>query len=134
MNIQISGLPENQKIKSINFNIVFDDSNIDTNTTVIIEPELKKTTVKDSKTEEIEVIKLKGELDKLSPSDRNKIFEILGLATPGVVENIIKVLFNLYIDEPTLTEKFKKHAVIGAVKGMLNSPEFDEIIKFLKEE
>lgn len=27
MNIQISGLPDNQKIKSINFNIVFDDSN-----------------------------------------------------------------------------------------------------------
>ena len=51
MNIQISGLPENQKIKSINFNIVFDDSNIDTNTTVIIEPELKKTTVKDSKSD-----------------------------------------------------------------------------------
>ena len=51
MNIQISGLPENQKIKSINFNIVFDDSNIDTNTTVTIEPELKKTTVKDSKSD-----------------------------------------------------------------------------------
>ena len=49
MNIQISGLPENQKIKSINFNIVFDDSNIDTNTTVIIEPELKKTNVEAQK-------------------------------------------------------------------------------------
>jgi hypothetical protein len=40
MNIQISGLPENQKIKSINFNIVFDDSNIDT-TTISIEPQRK---------------------------------------------------------------------------------------------
>ena len=83
---------------------------------------------------EFEVLKLKEELVKLTPSDRNEIFEILGLATPGVIENIINVLFNLYVDEPTLTEKFKKHAVIGAVKGMLNSPEFDEIIKFLKEE
>ena len=82
----------------------------------------------------LEVNKLKMELDKLSPSDRNEIFEILGLATPGVVENIIEVLFNLYVENPTLTEKFKKHAVKGAVKGMLNSPEFDEIIKFLKEE
>ena len=51
MNIQISGLPENQKIKSINFNIVFDDSNIDTNTTVIIEPDSKKSTVKETKSE-----------------------------------------------------------------------------------
>ena len=83
---------------------------------------------------EIEVIKLKEELGKLTPSDRNEIFEILGLATPGVVENIIKILFNLYIEDPSLTEKFKKHAVIGAVKAMLSSPEFDEIIKFLKEE
>ncbi len=41
MNIQITGLPENQKIKSINFNIVFDDSNIETNTTVSIEPQRK---------------------------------------------------------------------------------------------
>ena len=82
----------------------------------------------------LEVNKLKMELDKLSPSDRNEIFEILGLATPGVVENIINVLFNLYVDEPTLTERFKKHAVIGAVKGMLNSQEFDEIVKFLKDE
>lgn len=45
MNIQISGLPDNQKIKSINFNIVFDDYNVDTNTTVTIEP------VKSTKTE-----------------------------------------------------------------------------------
>ena len=67
MNIQISGLPENQKIKSINFNIVFGDSNIDTNTTVIIEPELKKTTVKDSKTEEIEAIKPTAYNDNLEP-------------------------------------------------------------------
>ena len=29
MNIQITGLPDNQKIKSINFNIVFDDSNVE---------------------------------------------------------------------------------------------------------
>lgn len=29
MNIQITGLPEKQKIKSINFNIVFDDSNVE---------------------------------------------------------------------------------------------------------
>ena len=41
MNIQITGLPENQKIKSINFNIVFDDSNVETNTTVSIEPQRK---------------------------------------------------------------------------------------------
>lgn len=82
----------------------------------------------------LEVNKLKMELDKLSPSDRNEIFEILGLATPGVVENIIEVLFNLYVENPTLTEKFKKHAVIGAVKSMLSSTEFDEIVKFLKEE
>ena len=82
---------------------------------------------------EIEVLKLKEELDKLTPLDKNDIFEILGLATTGVVENIINVLFNLYIENPSLTEKFKKHAVIGAVKGMLNSPEFDEVIKFLKE-
>lgn len=34
MNIQISGLPENQKIKSINFNIVFDDSNIESITSI----------------------------------------------------------------------------------------------------
>ena len=45
MNIQISGLPENQKIKSINFNIVFDDSNIDTNTTVSVIPEAKTSNV-----------------------------------------------------------------------------------------
>jgi hypothetical protein len=81
----------------------------------------------------LEVNKLKAELNKLSPSDKNEIFEILGLATPGVIENIINVLFNLYVEEPTLTERFKKHAVIGAVKSMLSSPEFDEIIKFLKE-
>lgn len=51
MNIQISGLPDNQKIKSINFNIVFDDSNIETNTTVSIEPELKKTNIKELKSD-----------------------------------------------------------------------------------
>lgn len=34
MNIQISGLPDNQKIKSINFNIVFDDSNIESITSI----------------------------------------------------------------------------------------------------
>lgn len=83
---------------------------------------------------EIEVMKLKEELDKLSHSNKNEIFEILELATPGVVENIINVLFNLYVEEPSLTEKFKKRAVIGAVKEMMNSNEFDEIIKFLKEE
>jgi hypothetical protein len=83
---------------------------------------------------EFEILKLKEELNKLSPSDKNEIFEIFGLATPGVIENIINVLFNLYVEEPTLTERFKKHAVIGAVKSMLSSPEFDEIIKFLKEE
>ncbi len=83
---------------------------------------------------EVEITKLKEELDKLSPSNRNEIFEILGLVTPGVIENVINILFNLYIQDPTLTEKFKKHAVIGAMKGMFNSPEFDEIVKFLKEE
>ena len=83
---------------------------------------------------EFEVLKLKEELNKLSTSDKNEIFEILGLATQGVVENVINILFNLYIENPSLTEKFKKHAVIGAVKSMLSSPEFDEIIKFLKEE
>ena len=82
---------------------------------------------------EIEVLKLKEELDKLTPSDKNEIFEILGLATPGVIENVINILFNLYVDNPSLTERFKKHAVIGALNGMLNSPEFDEIVKFLKE-
>lgn len=51
MNIQISGLPDNQKIKSINFNIVFDDSNIDTNTTVTIGPESKMSTIKETKSE-----------------------------------------------------------------------------------
>ena len=56
MNIQISGLPENQKIKSINFNIVFDDYNVDTNTTVTIEP------VKSTKTEaQISETKLKAQ-------------------------------------------------------------------------
>lgn len=49
MNIQISGLPENQKIKSINFNIVFDDSNIDTNTTVSVIPEAKTSNVEAQK-------------------------------------------------------------------------------------
>ena len=83
---------------------------------------------------EFEILKLKEELNKLSPSDKNEIFEILGLATPGVVENVINILFNLYIENPSLTEKFKKHAVIGAVKSMLSSPEFDEVIKFLREE
>ena len=83
---------------------------------------------------EIEVIKLKEELDKLPKSSKSEILEIIELLTPGAVESIIKVLFNLYIEDPTLTEKFKKHAVIGAMNGMLNSPEFDEIIKFLKEE
>lgn len=34
MNIQITGLPENQKIKSINFNIVFDDSNVESITSI----------------------------------------------------------------------------------------------------
>ena len=82
---------------------------------------------------EFEVLKLKEELDKLTPSDRNEIFEILGLATPGVIENVINILFNLYVDNPSLTERFKKHAVIGALKAMLNSQEFDEIIKFLKD-
>ena len=82
---------------------------------------------------ELEILKLKEELNKLSPSDKYDIFKILGLATPVVIENIINVLFNLYIEDPSLTERFKKHAVIGAVKGMLNSPEFDEVIKFLKE-
>ncbi len=51
MNIQISGLPDNQKIKSINFNIVFDDSNIDTKTTVTIGPESKMSTIKETKSE-----------------------------------------------------------------------------------
>ena len=82
---------------------------------------------------EFEVFKLKEELNKLSPSDRNEIFEILGLATPGVIENIINILFNMYIENPSLTEKFKKHAVIGAVKSILSSQELDEVIKFLKE-
>ena len=81
----------------------------------------------------LEVIKIKEELNKLSPSDKKEIFEILGLATPGVVENIINILFNMYIENPSLSERFKKHAVIGAVKSMLSSPEFDEVIKFLKE-
>ena len=49
MNIQISGLPENQKIKSINFNILFDDSNIETNAIVSIEPDLTKTNIKETK-------------------------------------------------------------------------------------
>ena len=86
---------------------------------------------------EFEILKLKEELNKLTPSDKKEIFEILGLvlglATPGVVENIINILFNMYIENPSLSEIFKKHAVIGAVKGMLNSQEFDEVIKFLKE-
>ena len=82
---------------------------------------------------EFEILKLKEELNKLSQSDKYDIFKILGLATPGVVENIINILFNMYIENPSLSEIFKKHAVIGAVKGMLNSPEFDEVIKFLKE-
>ena len=51
MNIQISGLPENQKIKSINFNIVFDDSNIDTNTTTSTqEPKYSVETIKSKPT------------------------------------------------------------------------------------
>ena len=82
---------------------------------------------------ELEILKLKEELNKLSPSDKYDIFKILGLATPGVIENVINILFNLYVDNPSLTEKFKKHAVIGALNGMLNSTEFDEIVKFLKE-
>ncbi len=64
MNIQISGLPENQKIKSINFNILFDDSNIDTNTTVSIEPELKKTKFIEPTTEASENLS-----DTLKPFD-----------------------------------------------------------------
>ena len=86
---------------------------------------------------EFEILKLKEELNKLSQSDKNDIFNILGLilglATPGVIENVINILFNLYVDNPSLTERFKKHAVIGALNGMLNSTEFDEVIKFLKE-
>ena len=82
---------------------------------------------------EFEILKLKEELNKLSPSDKYDIFKILGLATPGVIENVINILFNLYVDNPSLTEKFKKNAVIGALNGMLNSTEFDEVIKFLKD-
>ena len=82
----------------------------------------------------LEVNKLKAELNALPKSSKQEILEIIDLLTPVAVESIIKVLFNLYIEDPSLTERFKKHAVIGAVKGMLNSPEFDEIIKFLKEE
>lgn len=82
----------------------------------------------------LEVNKLKAELNTLPKSSKQEILEIIDLLTPGVVESIIKVLFNLYIEEPTLTERFKKNAVIGALKGMLNSHEFNEIVKFLKEE
>ena len=82
---------------------------------------------------ELEILKLKEELNKLTPSDKYDIFKILGLATPGVIENVINILFNLYVDNPSLTEKFKKHAVIGALNGMLNSTEFNEVVKFLKE-
>ena len=53
MNIQISGLPENQKIKSINFNIVFDDSNIESITTTSTstqEPKYSVETIKSKPT------------------------------------------------------------------------------------
>ena len=83
---------------------------------------------------EFEVNKLNEELNKIPKSHKDEIFAILELATPFVVESIINILFNLYVDNPSLTERFKKHAVIGAVKSMLSSQEFDEIVKFLKEE
>ena len=82
----------------------------------------------------LEVNKLKAELNALPRSSKQEILEIVNLLTPGAVDSIINVLFNLYIEDPSLTERFGKHAVIGAVKGMLNSQEFSEIIKFLKEE
>ena len=82
----------------------------------------------------LEVNKLKAELNALPRSSKEEILEIINLLTPGTVESIIKVLFNLYIEDPSLTERFKKHAVIGAVKSMLSSQEFDEIVKFLKDE
>ena len=81
----------------------------------------------------LEVNKLKAELNTLPKSSKQEILEIIDLLTPGVIENIINVLFNLYIEDPSLSERFKKHAVIGAVKSMLSSPEFDEVIKFLKD-
>lgn len=70
MNIQISGLPENQKIKSINFNIVFDDSNIAPNTTITIEPESKKSTVKELKSESQKAVNYNDNLESINSIEK----------------------------------------------------------------
>lgn len=88
MNIQITGLPVYQKIKSINFNIVFDDSNIETNTTVSIEPQHKsnidnsnmtlcgttETIVKESDIPKPEEIDISKRVAKIDPNMLDEMF------------------------------------------------------------
>lgn len=68
MNIQITGLP-NQKIKSINFNIVFDDSDT-SETTVNVAPVLSntKTISNQPETKSIQV----GQIDPLTDKNREQ--------------------------------------------------------------
>ncbi len=94
MNIQISGLPDNQKIKSINFNIVFDssDSIIATSTdistintdTVTINTQDKKHSIKSetkqsvtNKSEEVpkpDDIDISNRVAKIDPNMLEEVF------------------------------------------------------------
>lgn len=77
MNIQISGLPDNQKIKSINFNIVFDDSCVDTPASVvssnISEPKYSIETIKSTQQKQpITTLESKEEIIKPEEIDISK--------------------------------------------------------------
>lgn len=72
MNIQITGLPDNQKIKSINFNIVFDDSNVES-TSMIVDSKGAKYSIESKQTgvdkeeiikpEEVDISKREPKID-----------------------------------------------------------------------
>jgi hypothetical protein len=69
MNIQISGLPDNQKIKSINFNIVFDDSNIESTSHTNINVQKPKYSVETIETKPVQQEHQEVQKEIPKPSD-----------------------------------------------------------------
>lgn len=80
----------------------------------------------------LEVMKIKEELNKVP--NREEVLNLLGNITPGVIESLINIGFNLYFNNPTLEDRFMRSAIVGATKAVLESPEYTEVIEFLKEE
>ena len=80
----------------------------------------------------LEVIKIKEELNKVT--NREEVLKLLGDITPGVMESLINIGFNLYFNNPTLEDRFMRSAIVGATKAVLESQEYAEVIEFLKEE